>query len=281
MSRSDLKLREAYRLAIEVYGFSPRDLLTTHNPKTTKTNEANLGYFAAIMHLFPGAKDICPSASPGCKRACLGITAGRSGIQYKDGRENPIHIARKNRTEMYRKDRTYFLILLTDRVAKHVAKADVLGLKPAIRLNGVSDIAWEDSYVITDWPQVQFHDYTKVYERIFLSIASSKWPKNYDLCFSRSEHNDQECLEVIRNGGNVVCVFGDGKNAYLGDLPEEYRFRDSLEWYPVHDGDKHDLRFLDPACHIIGVRHKQQKGRKERDKSGFVLPLLVPTVGAT
>jgi len=43
----------------------------------------------------------------------------------------------------------------------------------------------------------------------------------------------------------------------------------NLWGHPVIDGDKHDLRFLDPRGVIVGLTPKGNKAK--RDMSGFVL----------
>ena len=60
---------------------------------------------------------------------------------------------------------------------------------------------------------------------------------------------------VIKSGMNAAAVFRDR-------LPEVFK------GVPVIDGDKHDLRFLDPAGVIVGLK---AKGKAVRDKSGFVI----------
>jgi len=61
---------------------------------------------------------------------------------------------------------------------------------------------------------------------------------------------------LLARGFNVAVVFGSG-------LPETYL------GYPVIDGDKHDLRFLDPKGVIVGLSPKGN--RAKRDESGFVI----------
>ena len=43
--------------------------------------------------------------------------------------------------------------------------ASVKGFKPAVRLNGTSDISWERFKIFEMFPGVQFYDYTKIYKR--------------------------------------------------------------------------------------------------------------------
>ncbi len=90
-----------------------------------------------------------------------------------------------------------------------------MGVSPAIRLNGTSDIIWEKKFpeLFFLFPQVIFYDYTKISKRF-----SSNWllPKNYFLIFSRTEDNDPECEKLLKQGHNVAVVFGDMMPDTLG-----------------------------------------------------------------
>ena len=149
-------------------------------------------------------------------------------------------------------------------------RADRLGLKLCVRLNGATDIAWEgvrlpwgsDTYanIFSAFPDVQFVDYTKSVKRALRAQTDPTWPKNYHLTFSRSETNEADCLRVLHNGGNVAVVFaGEKPKRYLNHL--------------VIDGDLHDLRHLDPRDGDCGVIvGLSPKGRKAKaDTSGFVV----------
>jgi hypothetical protein len=47
--------------------------------------------------------------------------------------------------------------------------------------------------------------------------------------------------------------------------------------YPTLDGDKHDLRFLDPPGHIVALKGKRIAGGKERAiESGFYRTVKLP-----
>jgi hypothetical protein len=102
------------------------------------------------------------------------------------------------------------------------------------------------------FPDVQFVDYTKIYSRL------ANAPANLSLTFSRSESNEAECMAALAAGHNVAIVFAHG-------LPI------SRLWngYRVIDGDKHDLRHLDPKSVVVGLSPKG--GKAKRDMSGFVL----------
>ena len=123
-----------------------------------------------------------------------------------------------------------------------------------MRLNGTSDLSWErfrllDGQSLMDaHPDVQFYDYTKVYNRLTQNIS------NYYLVFSYSGRNQKECIAAMTRGYNVAVVFGQ-------QLPARFWRR------KVFDGDKHDLRFTDPGRRIIGLR---AKGRARKEQNEFV-----------
>ena len=251
-------------------------LLTVGNPKIQKGTA--FGYLTAVLHLAPGSLsgfNVCPKATQGCLAACLntagrgGLMAGTSRLTHADvaaGKVNTIQAARIRKTRAYFANRDAFMTDLYYDIRKLVKLADKLGLQPAIRLNGTSDIPWErvplaltgDACLMDAFPDVQFYDYTKRPNRRDL-------PGNYRLTFSLAEGNDNDAWDALHNGMNVAAVFhkvpavyalGYSKPALAGSKPVE-----------VIDGDEHDLRFLDKAGVIVGLK---AKGNAKRDASGFV-----------
>jgi hypothetical protein len=239
-----------------------RALLTPdgYNPKTKKGRAR--GYATAIMHLAPAnlsGRNVCQFASPGCRAACLN-TAGRGGILKHGETTNAIQLARIARTRLFFDDRPAFARLMASEIAAHVRRSRKHGLIPTVRLNGTSDIPWEkirifDRQTIFErFADVQFYDYTKSAARA-LAHARGEMPSNYALTFSRSESNGADVAAVLAAGGNVAAVFATGLPAtYAGAM--------------VIDGDQDDLRFLDPAPVVVGLK---AKGKGRRDGSGFVV----------
>jgi len=204
------------------------------------------GFLTGIMYLAPAKLsgiDICPGRSLGCTSSCL-FTAGR-------GRFYSITRARVIKTLAFHFDRPRFVATIKKSIRSVIVKATNKKMTPVIRLNGTSDIPWEIvSDVIQSYPTVQFYDYTKLSGRFLKPL-----PKNYALTFSLSEDNREKALTVLKNNGNVAAVFS-------GPLPKE------LWTYKVIDGDKTDLRFLDPKNTIAGLK---AKGAAKKDISGFVI----------
>lgn len=250
--------------AIDALDNDPRSLLTTGNPKTAKGEGE--GYFTAIMHLAPhklAGFNVCGYASQGCAAACLN-TAGRGGIGLDADGLNMIQIARIQRTRFFKRDSHAFMRMLHAEIAAHERRALAHGLKPAVRLNGTSDLPWEKlrcgghTNVMAAFPGVTFYDYTKwpIAKR-----ALDRAP-GYSLTFSLCEDNESRAADALRAGVNVAAVFNTPKS---GDLPSEYTLGGVRA--PVIDGDRTDLRFLDPSGVIVGLR---AKGRAKKDTSGFV-----------
>ena len=224
-------------------------LLGISNTKTLKGEKQ--GYRTYIMHLAPSTLSgyqVCPMASLGCSDACLNL----SGM----GRFSNVQAARVAKTRHFFEDRPAFMQQLVREVRAAVKSSQKLGLTPVFRLNGTSDIRWENVPVLGDalptayanimmmFPQVQFYDYTKIPNR-------RNVPSNYHLTFSRSETNHQD---VILSQNNVAVVFDVLPATYLGRT--------------VIDGTETDLRFLDPQNVVVGLK---ANGKAKQDTSGFTV----------
>lgn len=246
------------------------------NPKTAKG--FNLPYHSAIMHLAPfnhSGYMVCPFASgnlqtdelpgSGCVFACLndsghGAIGGVNGVCQQ---------CRIRRTRYYFQYRSEFMAHLAREISALVRAAHKRNKKPALRLNGTSDIPWETTplvranvrfaNVFVAYPDVIFYDYTKIPKRIMLSVP------NYHLTFSLSESNDAHALRALRHGLNVATVLR---------IADHESMPDTFSGYPLIDGTEHDFRFLDNVNHtgslIVGLR---PKGKAKKDKSGFVKSL--------
>ena len=232
-----------------------QELLTIDgNTKIIASDQAGLGFFTAILHLSPGklsGVNLCPSASAGCLQACLN-TAGRGGMFKKGETTNSVQEARLRRSRFFNQDREGFMTQLRKELRAFVKRCAKLGIRPAMRLNGTSDVMWELTGIMHEFPEVQFYDYTAIEYRMIMPM-----PSNYHLTFSRKESNQDKVMRVLANGGNVAVVFRN-------QLPETWN------GYRVIDGTKHDLRFLDDKNVVVGLL---AKGRAKKDISGFVVDL--------
>jgi len=222
-------------------------LLSTANPKIQKGTK--LGYLSFILHLAPAdlsGRETCPKRTAGCTAACLN-TAGRGGMFRKGENTNIIQKARVRKTVQYFEQREQFLLDLEADIRKGIKMAERLGLKPAFRLNGTSDLSVEKWGIIEKFPQVQFYDYTKVLGRKVAHLP------NYHLTFSKADGNDADVARALEQGLSVVAVYDE--------IPQG-----------VPSADETDLRFLDPKGVMLGLK---AKGRAKKDYSGFVIRLKV------
>jgi hypothetical protein len=223
-----------------------KKLLSAANHK----QEKGVGYRSAGLILTPRAtghagRSLCPFATPGCARSCFADFDRLAWPKVKR--------AAVARTLLLGREPELFQALLRADIARELALAN--GLPLVVRLNVVSDVAWERECpgLFADFPTVQLMDYTKDISRI-VDLAR---PANYHLTFSRSEANEEDCRRALAARHCVTAIFR--KPPYPATF-----------WgYPVIDGDRDDLRFLDPAPCIVALRAKGAGAR--RDTTGFVL----------
>jgi hypothetical protein len=252
-------------IAKQAYAKAPR-MFSTDSAKAAKAK--SFGYLNAIHYLAPftlaGVGNICPHAD-GCEVACLGWTSGQSGmvsdVASADAQGNSVRSSRICKTQWLMRDRKGYMRELVKQTEAFLRKAGREGLKPCMRLNGASDIAFEGVACVRNgqtfrnmfeaFPEIQFVDYTKNPARMGRAL-----PANYHLTFSRSAKNEATALAVLASGHNVSVVFAD-------KLPEVWK------GFYVINGDKHDLRHLDVRGVVVGLLPKGRVAKK--DRSGFVV----------
>lgn len=210
-------------------------------------------WLTGILYLAPSDEskmmNTCPNASKGCRLSCL-FTAGRGAF-------NNVREARVKKTIQFIQDRETFMVQLSKDIVALGKKAQKKGMKACVRLNGTSDIAWETikdekgESIFDKHSDTQFYDYTKSPSRM-VDYIEGRMPSNYHLTFSRSESNGKIADEILKKGGSVAIVY---KNPPAPSAS-------------VVDGDKSDLRFIDPDGVIVALK---AKGKAKKDTSGFVL----------
>jgi hypothetical protein len=231
--------------------------LTTDNAKTSKGESS--GVLTGILYLAPAnesGRNVCPHASEGCRIACL-YSAGMGAFDN-------VKLARIAKTKAFHANPRQFIEDLAKDIEALIRKAQREGLTPAVRLNGTSDLPWENLggdlkvNLMNRFPEVPFYDYTKNPSRA-RAYTEGKLPSNYSLTFSRSESNEPVALQMLQIGVNVAAVFAVKKDEAL---PKSWGGRD------IVDGDLNDLRFLDAKNVVVGLR---SKGKAKKDESGFVI----------
>ena len=97
--------------------------------------------------------------------------------------------------------------------------------------------------------------------------------RNYWVTASRSETNDAGILECLRRGINCAVVFGSTRGKQHVTLPGIWN------GFQVIDGDKTDLRFLDPRGRkhgrVVGLTLKAASTREYFNaiESGFAIDI--------
>ena len=227
------------------------------NAKTVKGDGKE--YVTAIMYLTPWKSagiNTCPMAEQAkCINGCLN-TAGR-------GQMSSVQAGRARKTQWFAQDRQGFMAQLHKDILSFVRFCKKKGVQPCVRLNGTSDIRWELVSYTADWvaydnimqafPMVQFYDYTKIANR-------RKVPDNYHLTWSYSAANAAYAAQSVvakLNGMNIAVVFRKKQ-----DIPATFLH------LPTIDGDRDDMRFLDPKGVVVAL---YAKGKAKKDTSGFVV----------
>ena len=153
------------------------------NTKTAKDDR----YTNAILHLPPlrskGKAKKAPTGDGGafCWQYCLD-ESGRGVFAN-------VQAARQRRAAIFEDDRQEFKRLLWRDLAALCRRADRNGNQAACRLNGTSDLQWENIYptLFTEFSEIRWYDYTKLPKRVV--------PTNYHLTYS---------LQFIRSAAAAV-----------------------------------------------------------------------------
>lgn len=235
-------------------------LLSVDNPKAEKA--VKYGWLNGIHYMSPsdiaGVGNLCPHASPGCIALCLGYHSGQASMVANaddTANKNSVRKSRDLKAQQFMGHRKEYEAELVKQIAAFAALAAKHGLKPCVRLNGSTDIAW--GHIVSQFPEVQFTEYTKNPKRyrevMGLDDSFLTYP-NLHMTFSRSETNEDDCLKILQDGGSVAVVFEKLPKTWHG--------------FRVINGDEHDLRHLDPPNVVVGLT---PKGAARKDASGFVV----------
>lgn len=281
----------AYRLPAEISQFQKSNNLKfqtifSTNPKTEKSE-----YPTIILHLLPAdlsGKNICPMAG-NCKKICLNFAGNPAYLNTKMQ-------ARKRKTLAYFENREQFMQLLILGVVHAYAKND--RQKIAVRLNGTSDILWENipvnvthsmaAYMHSNFKfnaiageygsifeffnanlrhpdKIKFYDYTKT-PRDYAKCKAL----NYHLTFSfdgwNNPQNVANCADALKAGLNVAAAFNLKRGAILPEyINAAALFGENPNYMGrvlyIQDGDISDYRPADTeGGSIIGLRFKLPHG---------------------
>jgi len=213
------------------------------------------GFRTAILYLAPynlSGVNVCAMAAIAqCHKPCL-HKAGRGAM-------TSVQVARLRKTLFWQQYPEQALAMMHREIALLQARAERDGWTLLIRLNGTSDIRWENYGLIQAFPGVQFYDYTKLANR-------KNVPANYDLTYSYSgvaaflpyvqiaKANGMRIAVVFRNRAMVEAALANGQK-FIG--------------LPLVDGDDSDIRHLDPHGTAVALYAKGKLAKE--DVSGFVV----------
>jgi hypothetical protein len=228
------------------------------NAKTIKGEK--YGIKTAILYLMPAMQSgvqLCAMAkTAGCEKPCL-FKAGRGAMSN-------VMLSRLRKTLYFNQYRDLFMNQLHNELIRERAKAKQKGYKLIVRLNGTSDIRFENipvsgySNIMQALPDIQYYDYTKLANR-------KNIPANYDLTFSYSgvPAYAPYVAKAVANGERIAVVF---RNRAIVDAM--LANSETFLGLPVIDGDNSDIRHIEPKGVIVAL---YAKGPARKDQSGFVV----------
>jgi len=228
------------------------------NAKTIKGEK--YGIKTAILYLMPAMQsgvNLCANAViAGCEKPCL-FKAGRGAMSN-------VMLSRLRKTLYFNQYPELFMHQLHNELIRERAKAKRKGYKLIVRLNGTSDIRFENiavggyANIMQALPDIQYYDYTKLANR-------KNIPANYDLTFSYSgvEAYQPFVAKAVAKGERIAVVFRNRAivEAMLAN-------GETFLGLPVVDGDDSDIRHIEPKGVIVAL---YAKGPARRDQSGFVV----------
>ena len=249
-----MRLRDAVIVQVAHLIRGTRKLFTSPNQYKLLKGQESEGFATIGFNLSPSKEafrftgvDMCPLASLGCVASCLKLS-GHNALDMNK-------IARIARTILWVHAPTTFLHWASVEVARYKRWAHNKGLTLAIRPNLLSDSTDLAGHIkAMVGRDVMVYDYTAILEDLRINDGVHR-------TYSRKENRDAETMCALASGFPVAVVFA-------GELPKTW------EGYPVVNGDKHDLRFID-ACGpvVVGLKVKGVK-RETRERaiaSGFAI----------
>jgi len=221
------------------------------NTKIAKTQKKEqIQTRVASLSLYPDHITCAGSKAAKCMEACL-KSAGM-------GVFSNVKAGRKAKTEWFHADQDAFLAQLCKELYNFDKLCKRSGSIGQVRLNTISDIAWERLGVPQLFPDLSFYDYSKRVERI------GKTPANYKLMFSYSgAPTYRKQVDKLPNGYPMAVVFRH-------TLPTHFMGR------VVIDGDKSDLDNLRSGHVVVGLL---AKGKAKKDTTGFVVDSNIIAIG--
>lgn len=210
--------------------------LLTSNTKIDKSNKLFKGkYKGKILQMVPG-KGVCKNYK-NCIKTCLFFKG------Y--GKFQPVMKGRQKRKDLFVNDLPEFMSILRKELRNHDKTCIRQDTKGVVRLNGFTDIDWEEPEyrldgvpIFRQFPNLQFMDYSADYYK----VRYNPYP-NYHLTFSYKGNNLAQCKDLFSRGINIAVI----------DTPENREVFGSVRSI---QGDTHDFRFLDKSSSIVWLTEK-------------------------
>ena len=216
---------------------------TSHSPKLIHSLDnkeiSTYGIYLAPADL--SGYNVCPNSSM-CKEHCL-FGSGQTMMDILSNKNRTVQ-TRIKKTRLFFENKPYFMNWVVNEIKLEKLKAELNGYAFSVRINCTSDISINDLEfngvnICNIFPDVQFYDYTKVYD----NLKYTKMYPNYDLTYSYNGVNWTACEKALSNGNRVAVVF-------------EKKLPKTFNGYRVIDGDLYDARYIDDKNVIVGLKLK-------------------------
>ena len=225
----------------------------------------NLTYIIYLAPAMESGYNLCVNSTPECRLGCLS-TSGRAAMDLKSG-ANRIKNARIAKSKLFFEHNEFYMGWMFAEIRKYQKQAQKKGLDFSVRLNGTSDIDYANfklngKNVFETFPEVSFYDYTKQISKITFK------PENYNLTFSYSGRNVEQCLKALNSGVNIAVVF---------NVHNEKELPKTFMGYEVLNGDLTDFRIADTKGCVIGLKWKKIANKADNDKIKTSCFVVQPT----
>jgi hypothetical protein len=243
---------------------NPKDLplISSAQHKMDVTEAMFPDVMPRVMMFAPAKKSgfqVCAHASPACVFGCLN-EAGKGAIEGTWEKPGP-QLSQATKTRAFHRAPEAFVEKLKIEVANMQEQARKQGRTLQLRLNGTSDLPWEN-YVPKSWLS-HMYDYTK---------DEHRWRQQpYYLTFSWNEEMPQSPLEMARE---ALAAGRPGVTVLMDDKIRKQFLAENKTYHgvPVIDGSTHDYRKSDPPGALIVLKPLGKKVKE--DKRGFVIRSL-------
>jgi len=216
-------------------------LLTDGNSKTAKSR--GFGWKTWTLELLPHSAgidfNVCEFSTPGCRKHCV-VWSGH-------GKVPAVIEARRRRKILFARNPAAFHSMLLFDFVDARKFAERKQVRAAIRPNAFSDVPWEERLRLDHWPDIQFYDYTKDWDRA-MRFVDGELPDNYHLVYSWSDREQDECpIRTAKEHGVSIALPGD---------KDKWRAACKKARVPFVDGDEHDMTFLHEPGSLIVLKPK-------------------------